>query len=89
MMIYEDLANSATKIIEEIGYTNLLQSMVDYGNSNVYTSFKMRLEMDRAARLEGEDGKKEWPKREMSQKTLSGVSFAGKENNQRPCKTTN
>lgn len=59
MMIYEDLANSATKIIEEIGYTNLSQSMVDYGNSNVYTSFKMRLEMDPAARLEGEDGKKE------------------------------
>lgn len=45
-MISEDLVNSATKIIEEIGYTNLLQSIIDYGNSNIYTSFKMRLEME-------------------------------------------
>jgi len=45
-MTPEDLANSAKKIIEEIGYTNLMQSMIDYGNSNVYTSFKMRLQME-------------------------------------------
>lgn len=45
-MTPEDLANSATKIIAEIGYTNLFQSMVDYGNSNVYINFKMSLKME-------------------------------------------
>ena len=45
-MTPEELADSATKIIEEIQYTNLLQSMVEYGNSNVYRNFKMSMKMD-------------------------------------------
>ncbi len=45
-MTPEDLANSANKIIQECEFTNMLQSMIEYGNSNVLTSFKYRLEME-------------------------------------------
>jgi len=45
-MTPEELANSATKIIEETQYTNLLQSLVSYGNSNVYRNFKMSLKTE-------------------------------------------
>ena len=40
------LAKPAAMIIEETEYINLLQSMVNHGNSNDYTSFKMCLMME-------------------------------------------
>lgn len=42
-MTPEALAYSVTKIIEECEFTNLLQTIVDYGNSNVLSNFKYRL----------------------------------------------
>jgi antitoxin component of MazEF toxin-antitoxin module len=40
------LAKPTAMIIEETEYINLLQSMVNHGNSNDYTSFKMCLTME-------------------------------------------
>jgi len=41
-MTPEELANSATKIIEETQYTNLLQSMVDYVINDKYQGMSLR-----------------------------------------------
>lgn len=45
-MTPEDLPNSAVKIIKEVEFINASQTMVDYGNSNVYSNFKMKLEIE-------------------------------------------
>lgn len=48
--VISDLAStsivSPQTIIVESEFTNMLQLLVDYGNSNVYKSFKIRLEIE-------------------------------------------
>jgi hypothetical protein len=46
-ILEEEKTQKAKQVISETEYTNALQTLVHFGNSNLLKNFKLRLEMDK------------------------------------------